>query len=201
VRTAFIQIRVRYDIDVVLYRLILNEFPLRESPGFLTLWRRDYPLGQLSMKGRNMRNATFLRITFLSLIVTTVPCDNKLIGSVRAGPHLNSFMFQLFTHFQKVNSLRIEGSTITGHGTWGARISSGQSSDGVSRVKTLVVQNGSITGTSESGCCIGAGSSTLNGRSTVENIILYGGGITLNPSFCAGGIGSGLARGANRLLT
>jgi hypothetical protein len=54
-RRAFIQIGIRYNIDVVPYRLIFDESTLRESPGFLTLWRRDYPLGQLSVKRRNAR--------------------------------------------------------------------------------------------------------------------------------------------------
>jgi hypothetical protein len=53
VPSAFIQIEVRYHIDVVFHRLIFGESTLRESPGFLTLWRRDYPLGQLSIRRRN----------------------------------------------------------------------------------------------------------------------------------------------------
>jgi hypothetical protein len=53
VRSAFIRIGVRYNLDVVPYGLVFNESTLRESPGFLTLWRRDYVLGQLSVRPRN----------------------------------------------------------------------------------------------------------------------------------------------------
>jgi hypothetical protein len=55
VRSAFIQIEVRCNIDIVPYCLIFGESTLRESPGVFTLWRRDYPLGQPSVRSRNKR--------------------------------------------------------------------------------------------------------------------------------------------------
>jgi hypothetical protein len=55
VRSAFVQIGVRYNIDVVPYRLIFDESTLRQSQGFLTLWHRDYLLEQLSTRRRSAR--------------------------------------------------------------------------------------------------------------------------------------------------
>jgi hypothetical protein len=55
VRSAFVQIGVSYDIDVVPYRLIFDESTLRQTQGFLTLWHRDYPLEQLSTRRRSAR--------------------------------------------------------------------------------------------------------------------------------------------------
>jgi hypothetical protein len=52
--SVFIQIEVRYSVDVIPYRLIFDESTLRESSRF-TLWRRNYPLGQLSVRRRNAR--------------------------------------------------------------------------------------------------------------------------------------------------
>jgi hypothetical protein len=43
-RSAFVQIGVSSNIDVVRYRLIFDESTLRQSQGFLTFWHRDYPL-------------------------------------------------------------------------------------------------------------------------------------------------------------
>jgi hypothetical protein len=39
VRSAFIQIGTRYNLDIVHHRLKFNQSTLRESPGFFTLWR------------------------------------------------------------------------------------------------------------------------------------------------------------------
>jgi hypothetical protein len=55
VRSAFVQIRVGYNIDVVPDRLIFDQSKLRQSQGFLTLWHRNYPLEQLSTRGRSAR--------------------------------------------------------------------------------------------------------------------------------------------------
>jgi hypothetical protein len=52
-RSAFVQIGVRYDIDVVPYRLIFDESTLRQSQGFLMLWHRDDLLEQLLARRRS----------------------------------------------------------------------------------------------------------------------------------------------------
>jgi hypothetical protein len=54
-RSAFVQIGVNYNTDVVLYRLIFDESTLCQSQGLLTLWHRDYPLEQLSTRPRSAR--------------------------------------------------------------------------------------------------------------------------------------------------
>jgi hypothetical protein len=53
-RSTFTQIGVRYNIDAP-YRLIFDESILRDSPGFISLWRRDYTLGKLSVRRWNAR--------------------------------------------------------------------------------------------------------------------------------------------------
>jgi hypothetical protein len=56
VRSAFVQLGLRYDIDTDPYVLLFDEHVLRESPGFTSLWQRDFPLEKLSQR---RRNATF----------------------------------------------------------------------------------------------------------------------------------------------
>jgi hypothetical protein len=48
VRSAFILIGIQHSIDVEPYFLVLDEFALRDSPGFFAIWKRDYPPEQLS---------------------------------------------------------------------------------------------------------------------------------------------------------
>jgi hypothetical protein len=55
VRSVFLQIGVSDNINVVPYRLILDESTLRQSQGFLTFWHRDYPLEQLSTRCKSAR--------------------------------------------------------------------------------------------------------------------------------------------------
>jgi hypothetical protein len=52
-RSAFVQIGVSYNIDVVPCCLIFDESTLRQSQGFLALWHRDYPLEQLLTRRRS----------------------------------------------------------------------------------------------------------------------------------------------------
>jgi hypothetical protein len=47
---------IRSDIVTNPYVLLFDEHVLRESPGFTSLWQRDYPLEKLSQR---RRNATF----------------------------------------------------------------------------------------------------------------------------------------------
>jgi hypothetical protein len=56
VRSAFTQLGLRYNIDIIPYTLLFDEHELRQSSGFTSLWQRDYPLEKLSQR---RRNATF----------------------------------------------------------------------------------------------------------------------------------------------
>jgi hypothetical protein len=47
VRSSFVQLGLTYDIDTIPY-------VLRQSPGFTSLWERDYPVEKLSQRGRNV---------------------------------------------------------------------------------------------------------------------------------------------------
>jgi hypothetical protein len=48
VRSPFMQLGLTYDIDTIPYVLIFDEHVLRQSPGFTSLWERDYPVEKLS---------------------------------------------------------------------------------------------------------------------------------------------------------
>jgi hypothetical protein len=56
VRSSFVQLGLTYDIDTIPCVLISDEHVLRQSPGFTSLWERDYPVEKLSQR---RRNATF----------------------------------------------------------------------------------------------------------------------------------------------
>jgi hypothetical protein len=55
VRSAFIHIDIRYNIDVEPYLLMFDEFVRRKSQGFLALWQRNYRLEELSPRRRRAR--------------------------------------------------------------------------------------------------------------------------------------------------
>jgi hypothetical protein len=48
VRSAFVQLGLRYDIETIPYLLLFDEQVLRQSPGFTSLWAQDYPIEKLS---------------------------------------------------------------------------------------------------------------------------------------------------------
>jgi hypothetical protein len=50
VRSSFMQLGLTYDIDTILYALIFDEHVLQQSPGFTSLWERDYPIEKLSQR-------------------------------------------------------------------------------------------------------------------------------------------------------
>jgi hypothetical protein len=56
VRSSFMQLGLTYDIDPIPYGLIFDEYVLRQSPRFTSLWERDCPVEKLSQR---RRNATF----------------------------------------------------------------------------------------------------------------------------------------------
>jgi hypothetical protein len=56
VRSSFMQLDLTYDIDTIPHMLIFDEHVLRQSPGFTSLWERDYPVEKLSQR---RQNATF----------------------------------------------------------------------------------------------------------------------------------------------
>jgi hypothetical protein len=53
VRSAFRLAGLRYDTDRNPNILFFDENVVRQSPGFTSLWERDYPLGNLSQRRRN----------------------------------------------------------------------------------------------------------------------------------------------------
>jgi hypothetical protein len=55
VRSAFVNIGIRYHVDVDPYLLIFDEYVLRESEKFLALRRCDCPLQDLSPRRRSAR--------------------------------------------------------------------------------------------------------------------------------------------------
>jgi hypothetical protein len=56
IRSSFMRFGLTYDINIIPYVLIFDEHVLRQSPGFTSLWERDYLVEKLSQR---RRNATF----------------------------------------------------------------------------------------------------------------------------------------------
>jgi hypothetical protein len=53
VRSAFVQLGLHYNIEADPYVLRFDEDVLRQSPGFTSLWARDYPYEKLSHRRQN----------------------------------------------------------------------------------------------------------------------------------------------------
>jgi hypothetical protein len=55
IRSVFIYIGIQYNIDVEPHLLVFDKSALRESPEFLAIWQRDYPLEQLALRRKRSR--------------------------------------------------------------------------------------------------------------------------------------------------